>query len=94
MFLISVVLMLGVWVNVKNSIILIFAAIVGVTIFSIRNLSTNLVAWLMLLRKQYFKLYDRIEINGIVGDMIKITPFYFKLMERGNNLSSATPTGP
>src|SRR5699024_12263367 len=47
----------------------------------------------MLLRKKYFKLYDRIEIDGIKGDVIKITPFYFKVVERGNSLSSSSATG-
>src|SRR5699024_11585710 len=53
----------------------------------------NIVGWFMLLRKKYFKLYDRIEISDIVGDVIQVTPIYFKILERGNSLSSSTATG-
>lgn len=90
---ISILLLLGTWLKVKNSIFLIAILIIMLAAFSIKNLSTNLVGWFMLLRKKYFKLYDRIEINDIKGDVIKITPFYFKMIERGNSLTSSTATG-
>jgi len=91
--IISVLIILGIWANVKNATILIitlFALLVG---FSFKNLFNNIVGWFMLLRKKYFKLYDRIEISDIVGDVIQITPIYFKILERGNHLSSSTATG-
>lgn len=91
--ILAVLLLSGIWINIKNSAMLALLILVFLTAFTIKNLSTNLVAWLMLLRKKYFKLYDRIEINDVQGDIIKITPFYFKMMERGNNLSSSTATG-
>lgn len=90
---ISILLLLSIWMKVQKSVLLILIIILLLTAFSIKNLSTNLVAWFMLLRKQYFKIYDRIEIDGIKGDVIKITPFYFKMIERGNQLSSSTATG-
>lgn len=90
---IFILLLLGIWINVKNSALLILLIVGILTVFSVKNLSTNIVAWFMLLRKKYFKLYDRIEVDGIKGDVLKITPFYFKIVERGNNLSSSTATG-
>lgn len=90
---IATLLLLSTWVNVKNSVLLVLIVLGGMMVFSIKNLSNNLVAWLMLLRKKYFKLYDRIEINDMSGDVVKITPFYFKMIERGNSLSSSTATG-
>lgn len=91
--IITGLLLLSTWVNVKNSVLLVLLIIIVLMVFSIKNLSMNLVAWFMLLRKKYFKLYDRIEIDGMTGDVIKVTPFYFKMMERGNSLSSTTATG-
>ena len=90
---ISILLLLSIWMKLQKTILFVIVVIVLLTAFSIKNLSTNLVAWFMLLRKKYFKLYDRIEIDGIKGDVIKITPFYFKVVERGNSLSSSSATG-
>nr|WP_315293433.1 mechanosensitive ion channel domain-containing protein [Mammaliicoccus lentus] len=91
--IIGTILLLITWINAQNSFLFIIIIIGGISIFSIKNLSTNLVAWFMLLRKKYFKLYDRIAIDNMEGDVIKITPFYFKLIERQKNLSSSTATG-
>lgn len=91
--MIAILLLFSVWMRVQKSILLILFIFAIVTALSIKNLSNNLVAWMMLIRKKYFKLYDRIEVQGIKGDVIKITPFYFKIVERGNGLSSSTATG-
>ncbi len=91
--MIAILLLFSVWMRVQKSILLILFIFAIVTALSIKNLSNNLVAWFMLIRKKYFKLYDRIEVQGIKGDVIKITPFYFKIVERGNQLSSSTATG-
>lgn len=90
---VSILLLLSIWMKLQKTVLFVLIVILLLTAFSIKNLSTNLVAWFMLLRKKYFKLYDRIEIDGIKGDVIKITPFYFKIIERGNSLSSSTATG-
>lgn len=91
--LIILILLLITWMNVQNSLLLIIITFGAISLFSIKNLSTNFVAWFMLLRKKYFKLYDRVVIEDMEGDVIKITPFYFKLMERGEGLSSSSATG-
>lgn len=91
--ILAVLLLLSIWMKLQKTVLFVLIVIVLLTAFSIKNLSTNLVAWFMLLRKKYFKVYDRIEIDGIKGDVIKITPFYFKMIERGNHLSSSTATG-
>lgn len=91
--IISVLTMLGIWANVKNATILIITLVAALIGFSFKSLFNNIVGWFMLLRKKYFRLYDRIEISDIVGDVIQITPIYFKIVERGNKLSSSTATG-
>ena len=91
--IISVLIILGIWANVKNATILILTLAAALIGFSFKNLFSNIVGWSMLLRKKYFKLYDRIEIADIVGDVMQITPIYFKVLERGHNLSSSTATG-
>src|SRR5699024_12414797 len=72
--IISVLIILGIWANVKNATILILTLAAALIGFSFKNLFSNIVGWSMLLRKKYFKLYDRIEIADIVGDVMQITP--------------------
>ena len=91
--IISILIILGIWADVKNATILIITLTAALIGFSFKNLFSNIVGWFMLLRKKYFKLYDRIEISDIVGDVIQVTPIYFKILERGNSLSSSTATG-
>lgn len=90
---IAIIVLFGVWMKLQKSALLILVVLATVIALSIKNLFTNLVAWLMLVRNKYFKLYDRIEINDIKGDVVKITPFYFKVIERENSLSSSSATG-
>lgn len=90
---VTLLLLLIIWVNAQNSFVFIIIIISAISIFSVKNLSKNFVAWFMLIRKKYFKLYDRVEIDGIDGDVIKITPFYFELMERKEGISSSNTTG-
>src|SRR5699024_12603938 len=91
--IISILIILGIWANVKNATILIITLTAALIGFSFKNLFCNIVGWFMLLRKKYFKLYDRIEISDIVGDVIQITPIYLKVLERGNSLSYSTTKG-
>src|SRR5699024_11155459 len=91
--IISLILLLSTWVNVNNSAFLILIVFMSLLVFPVKNSSNNLVVGFMLLSKKYYKLYDQIEIDGMVGDIIKVTPFYFKMAERSNDLSSSTATG-
>lgn len=93
LMIISILILLGIWANMKNAVLLLLTLFVILTGLSLKNLFANIVGWFMLLRKKYFKLYDRIEIMEHTGDVIKITPIYFKIVERGNKLSSSTATG-
>ncbi|MCO6474375.1 MAG: mechanosensitive ion channel family protein [Melioribacteraceae bacterium] len=53
----------------------------------------NIVGWLFILIRQPFKLSDRIEINGIKGDVIDIRIFQFSVIEIGNWVDSDQSTG-
>src|SRR5699024_6875725 len=89
----SILIILDIWSTGKNATILIITLTAALIWFPLKKLFSNIVGWFMLLRKKYFKLYDRIEISDIVGDVNQITPIYFKVLERGNSLSSSTATG-
>src|SRR5699024_8259793 len=87
------VLLVGIWMKLQKADLFVFIVIALLTAFSIEKLSTPFVAWFMLLRKKYFTRYDWIDIAGSSGEVITITPYYLKVIERGNSLSSSSATG-
>lgn len=53
----------------------------------------NVVGWLTVVWKHPFEIGDRIEIDGVVGDVIGINLFEFSLLEIGNWVEGDQPTG-
>lgn len=50
---------------------------------ALQNMIMSLAGWFSIAFGQYFKIGDRIEINGIMGDVIDIDFFYTTIMECG-----------
>lgn len=90
---IAVVCILGIWINAANSVIVVALLIVALVAFSLKNLAMEIVGYFLLMNRRLFKMYDRIEISGHLGDVIKISPLHFKIAERGNYLSTEGATG-
>lgn len=82
-----------IWMSVADSVVLFLLLIGTLALLSVKGLFSNIVVWTMLLRKKYFKVYDRIEIDGNKGIVTKITPFYFQMMELANWFEAESPTG-
>ncbi len=89
----TAILVLLTWVQAINVLILI-ALLIGVFIvFMVRGLTTNIIAYFVIKYRQYIEVGHRVEINGIVGDVVDINPVHIKLLEVHNWLSSDTNTG-
>lgn len=82
-----------IWMSVADSVILFLLLIGALALLSIKGLFSNIIVWTMLLRKKYFKVYDRIEIDENKGIVTKITPLYFQMMEISNWFDADAPTG-
>ena len=90
---IAVVCILGIWINAANSVIVVALIIVALVAFSLKNLAMEVVGYFLLMNRRLFKMYDRIEISGHLGDVVKISLLHFKIAERGNYLSTEGATG-
>ncbi|GEP83625.1 mechanosensitive channel MscS [Staphylococcus piscifermentans] len=90
---IAIILLSATWINAMNSLMVIVLLFAALVVFSVKKLAVELVAWVLLLNKRLFRLYDRVEIDGHIGDVIKISPLHFKLAERAAGLSTESPTG-
>lgn len=87
------VVILFIWIKAINSLVLI-ALIIGVfAIVMLRGLTHNIIAFFVIKYRNYFKIGNRVEIKGIIGDVIDINLISFKLLEVRNWLSSDTNTG-
>ena len=64
----------------------------GVAI-SLQDPLTNLVGWIFIIARHPFEVGDRIEVNGISGDVIDIHLFKFSMIEIGNWVDADQSTG-
>ncbi|KAA0955344.1 mechanosensitive ion channel [Planococcus sp. ANT_H30] len=89
----AILSILFIWIQAINALILI-ALLIGVFLaFMVRGLTTNITAYFVIKYWKYFEISNRIEINGIIGDVIDITPINLKLLEVRGGLSADANTG-
>lgn len=90
---ITVLLVLFVWVQAINVLILIALLCGVVIVFMVRGLTNNIIGYFVIKYRRYFEVGHRVEINGIIGDVIEINSICFKLLEVRSGLSSDANTG-
>ncbi len=61
--------------------------------FALQELIGALAGWLTIVTTQPFNIGDRIEINGVQGDVVDITPLFTRLLEIRHWLNYDHPTG-
>lgn len=89
----AIIVVFLIWFNAFDSL-LIVAVITGVIVlFAMRNLVVNLFASFYIRSQSPFKVGDRIEIEGVKGDVDSIGLFEFTLLEVQGWLDTHTPTG-
>lgn len=93
MIALAVVLVLSIWIQAINALILIallFGAFIAVML---RGLLHNIMGYFAIKHWKYFKKGSRIEVKDIIGDVIDVNLISFTLLEVRNWLSSDTDTG-
>ena len=95
-YVISLILFLIVffiWIQDINSItIFLGVAGAGVTL-ALQEVILCVAGWLLILIRRPFEVGDRIEINGVKGDIIDIRLFQVSLLEIGNWVKADQSTG-
>ncbi len=64
----------------------------GISI-ALKDPIVDIAAWIFIMTNRPFKLGDRIEVNGHIGDVIDIGVFQFILLEVGNWVDADQSTG-
>ena len=89
-----VLIVLTIWLQAMNAFLLILFSFVLFAIVVVRGLTENFIGWFVIERRNYFQIGSRIEMDGIVGDVLTVNPIHFELLEvRGDGLTSDTNTG-
>lgn len=90
---IAVLLLVRIWINALDFFILLLIGIVFLMMMTIKGLFSNITAWIIILNKHFFRIYDRIEIDDVKGQVIRFNPFYFTVMELSHWFDAESPTG-
>ena len=79
----------GAFTNLGTSFGLVSAGLA----IALKDLLVNIVGWIFIIIREPFKVGDRIEIDGIDGDVIDIRLFQFSVIEIGNWVDADQSTG-
>ena len=91
--LICIVLIFLLWLPYLKNILTVISFIsAGITI-AIRDIILNLFAGLYIKTKRPFKIEDRINIDGITGDVVLINNLSFKVLEVGDRINGEQSSG-
>ena len=89
----ALVAILTLWSIGEADIITLLTVIGAGLAIALREVLLSLVGWINIVLRSPYKHGDRIEINGVKGDVIDIRPFHSTMMEIGNWASGDQSTG-
>lgn len=88
-----ILLIIAIWLqNITYLSIFIGVAGAGLTL-ALQEVILGIAGWLLILIRRPFEVGDRIEINGIKGDIIDIRLFQTSMLEIGNWVQADQSTG-
>ncbi len=88
-----IVVVFFIWIQNINSIT-IFLGVAGAGIaLALQEVILSIAGWLLIMMRRPFSVGDRIEINGVKGDVIDIRLFQTSLLEIGNWVDADQSTG-
>ncbi len=84
-FYLLVFLLIGpVWLEGVQGMVTFVGLLAAGIAVALREPIASIAAWLYILLRKPFALGDRVEVDGVVGDVADIGPFVFSLMEFGD----------
>ncbi len=90
---INVIIIFILWDKFLDNIITIISFISAALTLALRELIFNFFAGIYIKLKKPFVIEDRIEVNGIKGDVINISTLNFEILEVNNSENGSQSTG-
>ncbi|MBD3397929.1 mechanosensitive ion channel [Candidatus Micrarchaeota archaeon] len=84
-YAIALIIALGIWIEQTQSLVVAMGFIGAGIAIALQRPLMNLVGFLALITVRPYEVGDRIEVEGVGGDVIDIELMYTKLMEIGGN---------
>ena len=81
------------WFAGMQSLVTFFGLVSAGVAIALREPLVNMAGWLFILGRRPFKVGDRIELDGVRGDVIDISTFMFTMLEIGNWVDADQSTG-
>lgn len=91
--LLVLVLIGAIWTRGLVSLVSFLGLVSAGVAIAMHDTIANVAGWLFILARRPFKVGDRIEIDGISGDVIDVRVFQFSLVEIGNWVDAEQSTG-
>ncbi len=82
-----------VWINGMKSFATYFGLLSAGISIALKDPILNFAGWVFIMTQRPFKIGDRVEINGHIGDVIDIGIFQFLMIEVGNWVDADQSTG-
>lgn len=91
--LLSVFVVFRLWFDTQNSLMIAIGLLFAIVSLSLKDLIVNIAGWAYMLSTRIVDHGDRIEIDGVQGDVFDIDLFETYVTEIGDLIDSDTPTG-
>ncbi len=82
-----------IWVQNLNSITIFLGVASAGLALALQEVILSIAGWMLILMRHPFEVGDRIELNGVKGDVIDIRLFQTSLLEIGNWVDADQSTG-
>jgi small-conductance mechanosensitive channel len=89
----AIILLIRTWFGAFDSIGTYFGLLSAGLAIAFQDLLVNLAGWIFILIRKPFSVGDRIEIGGVIGDVIDVRIFQFSVIEIGNWVDADQSTG-
>ncbi len=83
-YLLLFLLVAPIWLEGIQGVLTFAGLLVAAIAVALREPIASIAAWLYILWRKPFVLGDRVEVDGVAGDVADIGPFVFSLMEFGD----------
>lgn len=92
-YVVAIVIAMGIWIEQTQSLVVAMGFIGAGIAIALQRPLMNLVGFLTLITVRPYEAGDRIEVDGVSGDVIDIELMYTKLMEIGGDANYDQFTG-
>jgi small-conductance mechanosensitive channel len=92
-FMFIFVFLLLIWLKTGTSLSTFFGLLSAGIAIALKDLLASIAAWIFIIARKPFMVGDRIEIDGVAGDVIDFRIFQFTIMEIGNWVDADQSTG-